>query len=94
MHDSGTTALDHMKSDRGTSAFFPSPRVFLLLSTYLMSLGAFSKSHSLSLSMASYLYEHTGRTESGAAGRSRPEERLEQYRLMAQETALASGMNK
>lgn len=94
IQDSGTSALDDMKSDRGTSAFFPSPFVFLLLSTYLMSLGAFSKSHSPSLFIASYLYEHTGHTESGAAARSRPEERLEQYRLMAQETASASGMNK
>lgn len=95
IHDSGTSALDDMKSEGGACAF--SPCVLLLLSTYLISLGAFSKSHSLSLSIPSYLYEHTGLWEctvSGAAARSGPEERLEQYRLMAQETASASGMNK
>lgn len=55
-----------------------------------MSLGAFSKSYSLSLSIVSYLYEHSGLSEravSGAAARAGPEERLERYRLMAQETA-------
>lgn len=66
-------------------------------STYLVSLSASSKSHSPSLSVVSYLYEHRGLSEctvSGAAARSGSEEQLEQYRLMAQETAEASGMNK
>lgn len=79
-----------MTSEGGVSAFSFSPRILLFLSTYLMSLGAFSKSHSPSLSVVSYLYEHSGlseRTVSGAAAQSGPEERLEQYRLMAQETA-------
>lgn len=51
--------------------------------------GAFRKSHSLSMSVVSYLYEHSGlseRTVSGAAARSGPEW-LERYRLMARETA-------
>lgn len=74
---------------RGEYIFF-SPCILLFLSTYLTSLGASSKSHSLSPSVVSYLYEHSGlseRTVSGAAARSGLEEQLEWYRLMAQETA-------
>lgn len=67
------------------------------LSTYFELLCAFSKSQSQSLSRVSYLYEHRGLSEStvsGAAARSGSEERLVWYRLMAQETAEESGMNK
>lgn len=93
IHDSVTSALDDMKSEGGGGrgeCIFLSPHILLFLSTYLMSLGAFSKSYSLSLSIVSYLYEHSGLSEravSGAAARAGPEERLERYRLMAQETA-------
>lgn len=95
---SGTSALDDMRSEGEACPFsLFLCMLLLLLCTYRASLGAFSKSHSLSLSIASYLYEHTGlweRTVSGAAARAGPKARLEQYRLMAQETAWASGMNK
>lgn len=97
IHDSVTSALYDMKREGGASAFFVSHQILLFLSTYLMSLGAFSKTRSPSLSVISYLYEHSGlseRTVSGAAARSGPGERLERYRLMARETAWASGMNK
>lgn len=76
-----------MKSEKEASIFFAA-RMFPFLSTYLMSLGALSKSHSLSL--VSYLYEHSSLSEhmvSGATAWSGPEEQLKRCRLMAWETA-------
>lgn len=84
-----TSVLDDMKSEKEASIFFAA-RMFPFLSTYLMSLGALSKSHSLSLSIVSYLYEHSSLSEhmvSGATAWSGPEERLKRCRLMAWETA-------
>lgn len=86
----------HEKQRRSECAFL-SLYILHFLSTYLDLLCAFSKSHSLSLSCISCLYEHRGLSEctvNGAAARSGSEEQLEQYRLMALETAEASGMNK
>lgn len=60
---SGLPDSDDMRYEGRAHAF-----CFLLFSTYLLCLGALSKSHFPSLSVFPYLYEHAGLWESAVSG--------------------------